>query len=304
MGGPAGAGIGQAVAALRPLRKRGMAQLLAPDEPPAADVREEGAGPFVVVCEHASSRLPRALGTLGLLPSDLSRHIAWDPGAAEIAMHLAARLSAALVLQRYSRLAIDCNRAPELPDAIATLSEDTAIPGNAALGTAARTARIRAIWAPFHGALEALLDRRRAGRRPTALVTVHTFTPVWRGMARPWHVGLVSTADRRLAEPMLAALRREPDLVVGDNQPYSPQDNVDYTIRRHGQERGLAHVMIEVRNDLVGSEEGQRAWAMRLARVLDAPDCRRAAAASLAGPLSRQDRSRSPGPLNASSGSP
>ena len=260
---PAGAGIGQALTAVRPLRKRGMAQLLAPDEPPAADVR------------------------LGLLPSDLSRHIAWDPGAAEIATHLAARLSAALVLQRYSRLAIDCNRAPELPDAIATLSEDTAIPGNAALGTAARTARIRAIWAPFPGALEALLDRRRAARRPSALVTVHTFTPVWRGMARPWHVGLVSTADRRLAEPMLAALRREPDLVVGDNHPYSPADNVDYTIRRHGLERGLAHVMIEVRNDLVASEDGQHAWAMRLAAVLDAPECRQVAAASLAGSPSR-----------------
>lgn len=302
MSGPTGAGSGRRVAALRPLRNMGMAQLLAPDEPPAADAREDGAGPFVVVCEHAANRLPRALGTLGLLPSDLCRHIAWDLGAAEIATRLAASLSAALVLQRYSRLAIDCNRAPELADAIATRSEDTAIPGNLALGATARAARIRDIWAPFHGALEALLDRRCAAGRPSALVTVHTFTPVWRGIARPWHVGLVSTADRRLAEPMLAALGREPGLVVGDNQPYSPADNVDYTIRRHGLERGLAHVMIEVRNDLVASEEGQRDWARRLAGVLDAPECRRVAAASLSG--SPSPSGPHPSLLRAASGSP
>jgi predicted N-formylglutamate amidohydrolase len=304
MGGPAGAGIGLALGGLMPASEMGMAELLAPDEPPAADVREDGAGPFVVVCEHASNRLPRALGTLGLQPSHLRRHIAWDPGAAEIATRLATSLPAALVLQRYSRLAIDCNRRPELADAIATRSEDTAIPGNLNLNDDARSARISAIWAPFHAALEALLDRRCAAGRPTALVTVHTFTPVWRGIPRPWHAGLVSTDDRRLAEPMLAALRAEPGLVVGDNQPYSPADNVDYTIRRHGLERGLAHVMIEVRNDLVASSEGQREWAMRLAGVLEAPACRRVAAESPAAPGSHLERPFGARMLDAASGSP
>jgi predicted N-formylglutamate amidohydrolase len=244
-----------------------MAGLLAADEPRAAFV-DARAGRFVVVCEHAANRLPRALGTLGLPESELIRHIAWDPGAQPLAEAIAARLGGALVLQRYSRLAIDCNRAPEMADAIPERSEDTVIPGNRGLDAGGRAARVAAIWAPFHDALGTLLDGRARNGIATTLVTVHSFTPVYRGVSRPWHVGLISTGDRRLADPMLAALRQDPALVVGDNEPYSPKDNVDYTIRRHGFDRGLPHIMIEIRNDLLADTAGRAAWAERLSGLL------------------------------------
>jgi predicted N-formylglutamate amidohydrolase len=244
-----------------------MGALLGLDEEPAVEVRD-GSGPFVVVCEHASNVLPRALGSLGLAPADLERHIAFDPGAAELAGLIAGRTGGALVRQRYSRLAIDCNRSPELPDAIATLSETTEIPGNRDLSAEAREQRIAAIWRPFHDALAGLLDERRRVGRPTFLVTVHSFTPVYRGVARPWHAGIITTPDRGFADAVLAELRRDRSLVVGDNQPYSAKDNVDYTIRRHGFERGLANVMIEVRNDLLTNRGDIGAWAKRLTAAL------------------------------------
>jgi predicted N-formylglutamate amidohydrolase len=240
-----------------------MGILLADDEAPAVEIRD-GAGPFVVVCEHASNRLPRMLGTLGLDPAQLERHIAWDPGAEELAAGLAQRFDGTLVLQRYSRLAIDCNRDPALPDAIAAFSEDTAIPGNFGLTEEARKSRIKALWEPFHAALDRLFEKRRLARKATGLVTVHSFTPVYRGVSRPWHVGIISTNERRFAEAMIGALRRDSGLVVGDNQPYSSKDHVDYTIRRHGRDRGLPHVMIEVRNDLLRAAKDIAAWTERL----------------------------------------
>jgi predicted N-formylglutamate amidohydrolase len=245
--------------------------LLSADERPAYEVREAD-GPFVVVCEHASNRLPRALGSLGLGSDELKRHIAWDPGALEVAAGIAGRLGGALVTQRYSRLAIDCNRDPSLPDAITTRSEDTTIPRNADLSDAAKASRINEIWRPFHEALDRLLTARQEARRATALVTVHSFTPVYRGVSRPWHVGIISTDERALADSILKGLRREAGLVVGDNEPYSAKDNVDYTIRRHGRDRGVPHVMIEVRNDLLATAAGQEEWAVRLTRLLDAFD--------------------------------
>lgn len=244
-----------------------MGALLAPDEEPAVDVRD-GGGPFVVVCEHASNRLPRALGSLGLRAADLDRHIAWDPGAAEVAAGIAAGTDSTLVLQRYSRLAIDCNRDPGLSDAITPLSESTVVPGNVNLSSEAKASRISALWSPFHAALERPLDARRAAYRPTGLVTIHSFTPVYRGIARPWHVGVISTPDRRFADALLARLRRDRHLVVGDNQPYSAKDNVDYTIRRHGYARGLPNVMIEVRNDLLRTARDIGAWVERLTEAL------------------------------------
>jgi predicted N-formylglutamate amidohydrolase len=244
-----------------------MDALIGSDEGSVVEVRE-GRGPFVVACEHASNRLPRSLGTLGLPEAELQRHIAWDPGAAKVATGVARRLEGDLILQRFSRLAIDCNRDPALPDAIAVRSEDTVIPGNTNLTEAARAARIRTFWTPFHLALERLIDRRRALRRPTALVTVHSFTPVYRGVARPWHAGIISTDERSLAEAMLAVLGRERALVVGDNEPYSARDNVDYTIRRHGRDRGLPHVMIEIRNDLLRATRDVVAWTERLSAAL------------------------------------
>jgi len=244
-----------------------MDALLAPDELPAVELRE-GRGPFVFVCEHASNRMPAGLGNLGLSPSDLTRHIAWDPGAAPIAAALGERLGGDVIFQRYSRLAIDCNRDPSVADAITILSEETPVPGNVGLDAAARQARIDGLWAPFHESLARRLDERRAAGLPTALVTLHTFTPIYRGVARPWHAGIISTDERSLADAMLAALRRDRTIIVGDNEPYSAKDNVDYTIRRHGRDRGIPHVMIEIRNDLVTDEAGQAEWAARLAEAL------------------------------------
>ena len=238
-----------------------MGALLAPDEEPAVEIRE-GGGPFVVVCEHASNRLPRSLGTLGLNPR--------RPRAAHrLGPRRGGRRRAP---RRPPRRRISCSSAirgwsstatgrPHLADAVTPLSEDTEIPGNVGLNAGDKAARIEAVWTPFHAALENLLDERRAASRPTALVTVHSFTPVYRGVSRPWHVGIISTGERSYADAVLAVLRREPALVVGDNEPYSPRDNVDYTIRRHGFDRGLPHVMIEIRNDLLRSAEDIAAWA-------------------------------------------
>lgn len=242
--------------------------LLASDEPPVVDLQDSGNGPFVFLCEHASNRLPKALGDLGLPAEALTRHIAWDPGAAAMTLGLATRLGSPAILQSYSRLVIDCNREPGLPDAITTLSEDTEIPGNRDLGPAARQQRVDAIWAPFHAAIDDLVATRIAARTPTVIVTLHSFTPVYRGLPRPWHVGIISSGERSFAEAMLSALRRDAALEVGDDEPYSARDHVDYTIRRHGFDRGLPHVMIEVRNDLVQSATDVAAWVDRLAAAL------------------------------------
>jgi predicted N-formylglutamate amidohydrolase len=244
-----------------------MESLLAADEFPVVDLREAD-GPYLIVCEHASKVLPKSLGSLGLAPEELERHIAWDPGALDVASLIAGRTASPLVAQRYSRLAIDCNRDPVLPDAIPERSEYTDIPGNMALSSEAKKNRIKALWEPFHAALDRLIGVRLRSRKATTLVTVHSFTPVYRGLSRPWHAGIISTDERSFSDRMLAALRRDTELAVGDNEPYSARDNVDYTIRRHGRDRGLPHVMIEIRNDLLKSRAGIEAWADRLTKAL------------------------------------
>lgn len=253
-----------AVSVTKGTDRREASALIAADEPAPVMAIEARRDPFVFICEHAANRMPKALGDLGLGAADFERHIAWDPGAAALTRGLAARSGGAALLQAYSRLVIDCNRDPSLPDAITAFSEDTTIPGNVGIDAAAREQRITAVWAPFHAAIDALMERRLAAGRPTALVTIHSFTPVWRGIARPWHVGIISTDDRRFAEPMIEALAADPTLVVGDDEPYSARDNVDYTIRRHGRDRGLPHVMIEIRNDLLRSEAAIAGWVDRI----------------------------------------
>jgi predicted N-formylglutamate amidohydrolase len=238
-------------------------------EPGVGIEQAAAAGRCVVLCDHASNAIPTRLGTLGLQPSDLERHIAFDPGALPVARHLAGLLDAPLIYGLVSRLVIDCNRALEAPDLIPEASEDTPIPGNLRLDPAERRRRIAEVYEPFHRAIADLLDRRAGERCQTALVSVHSFTPVYRGLPRPWHVGVVFAEDRRLAGPVLAGLRLDPDLVVGENQPYGPADRVFWTLHRHGEARGLATAMIEIRNDLLASDSDQRAWAERLARILE-----------------------------------
>lgn len=223
---------------------------------------------FFLVCDHAGRLIPRALRSLGLEPEQLTRHIAWDIGAAAVARRLGALLGATTVCQRYSRLVIDCNRPLDAVDSIVTESERIPIPGNHHLDAAAVAARAREVFQPYHEEIRRALDRRRADGRPTVLVTIHSFTPTFLGVPRPWHAGVLHNRDARLAVPLLQALRAEDGLVVGDNEPYAAGELTDYSLVQHGEQRGLPHVELEIRQDLIADERGQEAWAARLARLL------------------------------------
>lgn len=243
--------------------------LLDPDEPPPFEVAGRGGrSPFLIVCDHAGRRLPRALGALGLSEAALTTHIAWDIGAGGVAQRLATALDAFMIRQPYSRLAIDCNRPLDAADSITKVSERTIIPGNQHLPPGAAEARARQIFEPYHQQIRGELDLRRDSGRAAILVTVHSFTPVFLDVARPWHVGILYNRDARLAEPLLGLLREEGDLVVGRNQPYAVSDFSDFAVVQHGEKRGVPCVEIEMRQDLIASAEGQSAWAERLARLL------------------------------------
>lgn len=238
------------------------------DPAPFAWHHETGSAPALIVCDHASKAVPAALGRLGLTDELLSCHIGWDIGAAKVARILAETLDAPLVLAGYSRLVIDCNRSLDDPASIPEASDNVAVPGNRALTASARQARQAAIFAPYHAAIAAAVETRLAARIMPAFIAIHSFTPVMGGKPRPWHVGVLWDEDPRIAVPLLDALREDSALVVGDNEPYSARVPQGYTVRHHAAERRLPHVAIELRQDLVGSDEGARAWALRLATVL------------------------------------
>jgi predicted N-formylglutamate amidohydrolase len=243
--------------------------LLSADEAGPVEVEgRDGPSAFFIVCDHGGNAIPGALGSLGLSPGQLTRHIAWDIGAAGVARRLGAALGATTVWQRYSRLVIDCNRPPGAPDSIVLASERIPIPGNEGLGSEAAESRAREIFHPYHDEIRGALDRRQAEGRPTILVAMHSFTPSFLNVARPWHVGVLHNRDARLASPLLGALRDEGDLVVGDNEPYAAGELTDYSIVQHGERRGLPHVELEIRQDLIADERGQAAWAARFARLL------------------------------------
>ena len=243
--------------------------LLEPDEPAAFRVeRPGGQSPYFLTCDHAGARVPRRLGSLGVSAADLERHIAWDIGAADVTMKLAAALDAFGILQTYSRLVIDCNRRPGIPASIVRMSEATRIPGNEIVTVEEAAAREREIFRPYHDRISAELDARKVQGWLTILISVHSFTPRFHGNKRPWHAGVLYNRDARLAGELLRRLRTEPGLVVGDNEPYSVGDTTDYTIPEHGERRGLLHVGIELRQDLIAAEPGQSEWAERLARAL------------------------------------
>jgi len=225
-------------------------------------------GPLVLVCDHASNRIPVEYGTLGLPDSDLARHIAWDPGAAPVSRRMAERLDAVLVEPRISRLIVDCNRPLDAPDLMPAISETTVIPANRSVPADERARRIALAHAPFHDTIGDIVVRRLAVGRPTMIVSVHSFTPVYRGVPRPWHIGIIHDGDERLSAPMLRALSQVDGVVVGDNEPYSPADRVYYTLERHARSRGLPCAMIEIRNDEIADAAGQELWADRLATIL------------------------------------
>jgi predicted N-formylglutamate amidohydrolase len=245
--------------------------LLGADDPPPFEISGRDApSPFVIICDHASRRLPRALDSLGLSSGALATHIAWDIGALGVARALASALDAFVAWQRYSRLVIDCNRPLSSADSIVTRSERTDVPGNANLTAADATARAAEIFRPYHAEIRNHLDTRRAAHRPAMLVSVHSFTPVFLDVARPWHCGVLFNRDARLAEPLLRLLRDEPGLVVGCNEPYAASDLTDFSLVHHGEARGIPCVEIEIRQDLIGDPAAQNAWAQRLARLLPA----------------------------------
>jgi predicted N-formylglutamate amidohydrolase len=238
------------------------------DVPPVHENNAGGSSPFLLTSDHYGRLVPCTLGDLGLPASELSRHIAWDIGIAGVADATSRQLDAHLIAQRYSRLVIDCNRPLAAPGSIPRISEATTIPGNEALGRAAAEARRAAIFDPYHRRIGEIIDHRLAEGRPTVLVSLHSFTPVYAGIARPWHVGTLYQRDTRLPPLLLKLLRGEQGLVVGDNEPYAVSNETDYTIPVHGEARGLMNSGIEIRQDLIADPDGQRQWADRLARIL------------------------------------
>ena|SRR5271166_11623 len=243
--------------------------LLAADEPqPVTVTNEGGTSPFVIVADHAGKYLPRRLQMLGLQKAECERHIAWDIGAGAVCCLVGDALGAVVIRQNYSRLAIDCNRMPGSETSIVELSELTTIPGNIGLSKAQMEARVREIFQPYHDMIAGELERRLQAGRPTALIAVHSFTPVFKAAARPWHVGVLYNRQPRFANVLIDLLRCEQGLVVGDNEPYSVTDASDYTIPIHGEQLDLHHVAIEIRQDLIADEAGQRRWAGLFAQLL------------------------------------
>jgi predicted N-formylglutamate amidohydrolase len=244
-------------------------RLLAADEPPPFTVdNEAGKSPFLIVADHAGKHFPRRLEQLGVSDAECERHIAWDIGIGAVCRLLGQALDVVVIRQNYSRLVIDCNRTPGSETSIADLSESTAVPGNIGLSERDKLARVREIFQPYHDRIADELDRRRKAGRSTALISVHSFTPVYKTVTRPWHVGVLYNRDRRFAQILMELLHREGSLIVGDNEPYSVTDASDYTIPVHGEQRDLHHVAIEIRQDLITDDAGQRKWAALFARLL------------------------------------
>ncbi|WP_374649896.1 N-formylglutamate amidohydrolase [Dongia sp.] len=239
--------------------------LLTEDEPPAVEiVNGDGGAPFLFVCDHASRRIPQALGTLGLPQSLLETHIGWDIGAAALARNLAAAFKAPLFLTGYSRLVIDCNRPLTGDGSIPSISAGVEIEANRDLSPAERRQRQETFFHPYHRAIAAHLDRHPV----QALFAIHSFTADYPGQMRPWHVDFAYHRDRRLAGLLLDTFD-EPGIVVGDNLPYAVDDESDYSIPVHGEQRGLPHVLLEIRQDTLMDPAGIALWGDRLRSLFD-----------------------------------
>lgn len=239
--------------------------LLQPGDPPAFRVvNPDGTAPLLLVCDHASDAVPRRLGTLGIGVREQRAHIAYDIGAAEVGELMATRFDCTLMLSGYSRLVIDCNRRLDDPTSIPPVSDAVPIPANQDLSDADRRARADALFAPYHAAIDAKLDALVARGAPPCFVAVHSFTPIFAGFRRPWHIGALWNRDDRIATPLIAHLERA-GLCVGDNQPYSGQDGHGYSLHAHAEARGLPHLTLEIRQDLINHPHGIAVWARILA---------------------------------------
>jgi predicted N-formylglutamate amidohydrolase len=241
---------------------------LEPDDPPPVEIlRATGRSVFVLTADHAGRAIPRRLGTLGLDATSLGSHIAWDIGIGAVARLVSAALDAPLFTQRYSRLVIDCNRDPSVESSIPLVSEVTQIPGNASVTPEEAALRRSSIFDPYHSAIRQLLDRRAAAAMPAIMVALHSMTDVYRGVSRPMHSAVLYDRDARFARCVLTALRKQAGISVAENEPYFVSPKTDYTIPHHAEGR-LPYVEIEIRQDLIGGEAGQREWSQRLVRAL------------------------------------
>ncbi len=231
-------------------------------------LRREGSSQFVILCDHASGEIPAELDNLGLPPAELARHIAWDIGAAGVAEALSEIFDAPAVLSPVSRLVIDCNRHLDAADLIPERSDGTVIPGNVNLSAAARAQRIERWFEPYHAAVEAILDERAARGAAFIVLSIHSMTDNLAGSHRPWQIALSSHHDRGLVQPILDIMRRSGDIEVGDNQPYSMEPTIDYSVPFHALRRNLPYLQVEFRQDQVQDAESQVRWAKRFASAL------------------------------------
>jgi predicted N-formylglutamate amidohydrolase len=246
---------------------------------PVEMIEGEASSGVLLICDHASNGMPAAYQGLGLSGTDLARHIAWDIGAAEVTRHLAAKLSAPAVLSRFSRLLIDPNRGLDDPTLVMRLSDGRIIPGNARADADEVAKRCKFYWQPYRRAIGAKIEAMAAQGRIPAIVSIHSFTPAWKGIERPWQAGILWDSDARLAGPLIEALRAK-GLQVGDNEPYDGAlkgDTLDAEVTR----RGLAGCLVEIRQDLIATRPKAIAWAELLFEILtpilERPDLHRPA---------------------------
>ncbi len=241
------------------------------DEAPLVVENSGSRSPFLLIGDHAGVAVPTALGDLGLPPEEMRRHIACDIGIASMGGILSRALDACFIRQTYSRLVIDCNRGPGWPDSIPPISDGTRVPANQGLSAAAADVRRALIFQPYHDAIDAELDARLTAGLQTTLISLHSFTPVMGGKARPWTYGVLHEGHSPYSRSVLAQLRlRFGDALIGDNEPYSLSTTSDFSVPFHALARGLDYLEIEVRQDLIAEPDGQAEAAAVLAEVLPA----------------------------------
>jgi predicted N-formylglutamate amidohydrolase len=241
---------------------------------PFHTVNPRGPSSLIFICDHASNRVPDEFGDLGIPAAELQRHIAWDIGAAGVAEILAKYFDAPVVFSDVSRLVIDCNRAFDDPGLIPAISDGTPIPANQSLAERERRRRWKTYHQPYHDAIEEVIATKLTDRQTPIVVSIHSMTPVMKGFARPWQISMCSAADRRLNDPVLAALRRRADIVVGDNEPYTLDSKEDYSVPYHAMRRNLQHLQVEFRQDEIATPDGQRRWADIFGACIEHVICR------------------------------
>ena len=239
------------------------------DPPPYCVENSRGRSPILLTCDHASHAIPESLGTLGVSPRDLKRHIGWDPGALAVTLRLSKRFDATAILSGYSRLVIDCNRRPHSETSILTLSDGTPIPGNIGITSSDVDTRIETLFKPYHRAISTTLERIRQDGMTPVFVAIHSFTPKLNGSPRPWHFGVLWDQDGRIARPLIEALRSDSSIIVGDNEPYSARDHFDYSQEFHASSKGLPSALVEIRSDLIRDRKGVELYAELLGNAME-----------------------------------